>query len=41
MNFIKLMNVAAWGLSAAIFIWLALDFIKVEKELKQKKKTEQ
>jgi len=36
MNFIKLMNIAAWALSGALIAWLVYDFIKVEKELDKK-----
>lgn len=38
MSFWKIMNYAAWAFSAVIFFWLMFDFIKVEKELAQKKK---
>ncbi len=41
MSFWELMNYSAWALSAAIFLWLMVDFIKVEKELKQKKQQNQ
>ena len=41
MSFWILMNYAAWALSAVIFLWLMFDFIKVEKELAQKKKENQ
>ena len=38
MSFWKIMNLSAWILSAIIFLWLIIDFIKVEKELANEKK---
>ncbi len=35
MSFWKIMNLLTWGMSAIIFLWLIIDFIKVEKELKE------
>lgn len=38
MNFLKIMNLLAWGLSAIIFLWLMVDFIRAEKEIKEQEK---
>lgn len=38
MSFWKIMNLATWALSVAIFLWLAVDFIKTEKQLAKKAK---
>ena len=37
MSFWKIMNFSAWALSSIIFLWLAIDFLKAEKELSDKK----
>jgi hypothetical protein len=37
MSFWKIMNFSAWALSTIIFLWLAIDFYKAEKELSDKK----
>jgi len=33
MSLWEIMNYVAWALCAGIFLWLAVDFIKAEKEL--------
>ncbi len=38
MSFWKIMNFLTWGVSAIIFLWLMVDFIRVEKELKEQEK---
>lgn len=38
MSFWKIMNLSAWSLSAIIFLWLMVDFIRAEKELKEQEK---
>lgn len=37
MNIWKIMNFSAWAVSTIIFVWLAIDFFKAEKELSDKK----
>jgi len=41
MSFWSIMNWVAWGLCALIFILIAIDFIKVEKEHAAKNKQNQ
>lgn len=40
MSFWAVMNWVAWGLCAILFILIVLDFVKVEKEQSQKKKSQ-
>jgi hypothetical protein len=40
-SFWAVMNWIAWGLCAVLFLWIANDFIKVEKERYAEKKDNQ